>query len=290
MESIPLLQLRELFLYLNETGDLRVNLHDASGLFTEGPLMLEHSLRIHDQPFCDAAKETAEGYRRCTRCKSVVCRQALRGRTSFFGNCPAGLRELVYPVIWEGRVICVLFLGGCVADREQCRNAIAALCAETGADADRLRLLADALPIANEERMLAAARLIEGTILLLLRAEPPRRPATRQTHWVVRQLTEYARENFRGQDTLRELAHLYGMNETYLGKLFERQTGQSFSRYRGRIRLEQAAELLRATDRSVLDISLECGFNSISYFNRAFGERYGCSPGLYRRKRSAAKL
>ena len=48
------------------------------------------------------------------------------------------------------------------------------------------------------------------------------------------------------------------------------------------IRIEKAVELLRETDMSVMDISLACGFTSLTSFNKAFKSLVGLSPTKYR--------
>lgn len=73
------------------------------------------------------------------------------------------------------------------------------------------------------------------------------------------------------------------MNEKYAGRLFHEQVGTSFNRYVTDIRLNNAALLLKTTDKSILTAALESGFNSISYFNRMFKEYYGKTPGEYRK-------
>ena len=49
-------------------------------------------------------------------------------------------------------------------------------------------------------------------------------------------------------------------------------------------RLNLAAELLRITDATVLDIAGRVGFDNLSYFNRLFKRRYGMTPREYRSK------
>ena len=45
---------------------------------------------------------------------------------------------------------------------------------------------------------------------------------------------------------------------------------------------EQACEMLRDTTKSVLEISLDCGFENVSYFIRKFKELKGSTPQKYR--------
>lgn len=49
-------------------------------------------------------------------------------------------------------------------------------------------------------------------------------------------------------------------------------------------RLECAAQMLRTTSLSILEIALECGFEEPSHFSRTFKSRFGRSPTDYREK------
>ncbi len=284
--------LEEVLRFLNRDGRFRINLHDVSGRFADGPLQIPRALSIHEQPFCTAAKATRGGYRRCTSCKATVCKMALRRKTPFFGTCPYGLCELVYPVLDGDRPLCILFVGNCVEDRDKSRAKAQATCAERGGDsAPLLPYFSDPvlLPDADRTRMLDAARLAESYLRLLLPTLPPPADEKPSVHWVVRRMAEYAEENFRGEVTVKELSRLYAMNEVYMGQLFRRQMGVSFHAYLSDCRLRCAADLLRTTDTSVLSAALDSGFGSISYFNRSFAKRFGMTPTAYRRHAKTAQ-
>ena len=49
-------------------------------------------------------------------------------------------------------------------------------------------------------------------------------------------------------------------------------------------RLNMASTLLYTTDLPILAIALECGFNNISYFNRAFKKQFNTTPTEHRLK------
>ena len=77
-------------------------------------------------------------------------------------------------------------------------------------------------------------------------------------------------------------AAMLGISVRQLHLLFE-PTGTTFARYVQGRRLEAARRLLAdAGERTVLDISIDCGFDSLSTFYRAFRAAYGMSPGDYR--------
>ncbi len=73
-----------------------------------------------------------------------------------------------------------------------------------------------------------------------------------------------------------------GYNYTYLSNVFNRIFGCGFSKFVNRFRVENAAEMLRTTDDSMMQISNACGFESIRSFNEQFKLVYAMSPTDYR--------
>ena len=73
------------------------------------------------------------------------------------------------------------------------------------------------------------------------------------------------------------------MSRSALTERFARYLGQGPMAYLADWRLELAAEALRTTSRSVLQIAGEVGYESEAAFNRAFKRRFGKPPAQYRR-------
>ena len=92
----------------------------------------------------------------------------------------------------------------------------------------------------------------------------------------------YIDDNISTAMTLDELAQKAGMSRTYFSSVFKKLNGMTPWEYIGLKRIERAKRLLRTTDKSVLDISLDCGFNNISQFNRQFKHITGRKPLEYR--------
>ena len=74
------------------------------------------------------------------------------------------------------------------------------------------------------------------------------------------------------------------MSRAHLMRLFRQQTGSSPHAFVSRIRLQQAALLLKQRADSVLSIALSVGFSSETHFGKAFKKEYGISPGQYRKQ------
>lgn len=81
---------------------------------------------------------------------------------------------------------------------------------------------------------------------------------------------------------LKDLADVACMSEAAVSRFFKLHTGRTISDYIIDIRLGNAARLLVDTNKSVADISYQCGYNNLSNFNRLFKRKKGCSPKEFR--------
>ena len=79
------------------------------------------------------------------------------------------------------------------------------------------------------------------------------------------------------------VAGAVGLSLRQLERLFAAHLGQSMSEAAMAIRLDAAAHRLRATDISITDIALDCGFASTAHFSRRFRARFGLPPSALRR-------
>lgn len=78
------------------------------------------------------------------------------------------------------------------------------------------------------------------------------------------------------------LAAIAHVSEAHFIRTFRATFGETPHRYLQRRRVERAMFLLRASDRSVTDVCLDVGFNSLGTFSRSFQEIVGESPTTYR--------
>ena len=97
-------------------------------------------------------------------------------------------------------------------------------------------------------------------------------------------ILNYIKESYNEPLSIIELAENCGFSEYHFMKFFKKYIGMTCVEYINTYRLDEAAILLASTDKSVMDIALEVGFNNVSYFNKLFKIKYKLTPKEYRRK------
>jgi transcriptional regulator GlxA family with amidase domain len=80
---------------------------------------------------------------------------------------------------------------------------------------------------------------------------------------------------------LEALGRQVGCSPFHLSRTFSAEMGATIPQYLRRLRLERAAELLRAGRHNVTEAAMAVGYSSLSHFSQAFHEHFGCCPGLY---------
>ena len=76
---------------------------------------------------------------------------------------------------------------------------------------------------------------------------------------------------------------MQNLNPSYFCRIFKRASGSGFIDYLNFVRICKSEKLLAAGTKSILDVSYDVGFSSVSYFNRIFKKYKNCTPTEYRR-------
>ena len=93
---------------------------------------------------------------------------------------------------------------------------------------------------------------------------------------------EYMHLHYQESLTLDRLAEEAGVSPFHFVRLFREAIGVTPHRYLVKVRMKAAASLLADTDLSILDIALECGYQSQSHFSAAFRRHFSCPPSRCR--------
>lgn len=97
-------------------------------------------------------------------------------------------------------------------------------------------------------------------------------------------IIRYIRENLHQPLTVEELSKKAYMSESNFHRVFKQELGVSPVNFINNERLKLAASLLKDPNRRIKEVYMECGFNSLSYFNRLFKRTNSLSPKEYQLK------
>ena len=101
---------------------------------------------------------------------------------------------------------------------------------------------------------------------------------------VVSKVIIYLNDHFREDVSLSTVARNLGYNPNYLSHCIKRLYGMNFCSVLAAIRIEAARKLLISTDKSLTEISYECGFGSDRSFLRQFKSNTSFTPTEFRRR------
>jgi len=96
---------------------------------------------------------------------------------------------------------------------------------------------------------------------------------------ICRYLQRHASEKL----TVSSVAALIHLSDSAFCKFFKRATGKTFSDYVNEVRIGFACQQLSESDKPVAGIAYECGFESLTYFNRVFLRKKGVTPRQFRK-------
>ena len=151
----------------------------------------------------------------------------------------------------------------------------AAACLREVEDANRAKLPGYELQVKGALLRFLALLLAQGRQRLAAETADTQRLKT-LLQWLSAHYTEELR--------VADAAGVCSFSASHFMRWFRQMTGQSFVAFLNEFRLNAAAEALQATDETVLTIASRCGFENLSYFNRAFKAHFGMTPREYRKK------
>lgn len=99
---------------------------------------------------------------------------------------------------------------------------------------------------------------------------------------VVQQVLNFIHESYAEELSLKTLGAQFKIHPVYLGQLFSKDVGDTFTEYINRYRIEKAKELLRTTPSKVHEIARQVGYWETGYFYKQFKKYMGISPTEYK--------
>ncbi len=94
---------------------------------------------------------------------------------------------------------------------------------------------------------------------------------------------KFIETNYQRTISIDEIAKLTHLSNAAFCRYFKKMTRLTFTEFLNQFRIEQAKILLKS-DKNVTEASFECGFESLSYFNRIFRKVVGINPMQFKKQ------
>jgi AraC family transcriptional regulator len=151
-----------------------------------------------------------------------------------------------------------------------------------------ISLLEAAVRQLHDQEHIAQGTLLEATSLLRQQIPPPAAGEFpdgrgRLLAWQVRKVREYIDRHISGPVLVADLCALVQRSEAHFSRSFKRTFGESPHSFVVRRRVELAAQYMLATDASLSDIALGCGFTDQAHLCKHFRQAVGHTPAAWRR-------
>jgi AraC-like DNA-binding protein len=99
----------------------------------------------------------------------------------------------------------------------------------------------------------------------------------------IKKSRDYIQKHIDEKITLDQAASVANMSASHFCRVFKKATDMNFSEYVARHRVEKAKEMLVESNYTMAHIAYDCGFNSVTDFNRTFKKITGITPTDFRR-------
>lgn len=106
---------------------------------------------------------------------------------------------------------------------------------------------------------------------------------------MIKQALDYIRQHYLGALSLKEVAEQIHLNPSYFSTLFKKETGETFTNYVNKLKLQRAQVLLRNTDMKITEICQTVGFEDSTYFSSVFKKYFQVSPSEFRQNKPLNK-
>ena len=95
-------------------------------------------------------------------------------------------------------------------------------------------------------------------------------------------IQEFLNKNYTSAISLEDVAKRFFISKDYASHIFKEHTGSPLITYVIQKRMEKAEELLASTNKPIVEIALEMGYNDPNYFSFTFKKYHDMTPRQYR--------
>ena len=242
--------------------------------------------RGHYCAFCEKTRTLPDGRKCCIKSdRQDAVSLAAQYKEPFFFECHMGMKELVVPLLSEGTLHGILFVGQARIREDNYKPTIQRNARRLSGDPEEMLRLYEQLPSISQNDLLNIGKILSvyfsAKVLnsRLLAPETDTQTADKPLGFLMR---DYIDANFGYNITPKSVAKTFFVNASYASRHFHQTHGITLTDYIHRVRIQRAKLLLRSTNAPVCNIALNVGYIDPNYFSRIFKKLEGMPPQVYR--------
>jgi len=241
----------------------------------------------HRNDFCTLIKSAPDSRSCGYYDRHVRIAEAANRDSPFIDECPAGVVEVVLPLYIHGRFVGAYFCGqfSRYEDPEQGFAHIWDRVEHRGIDREKLRSAYSSFRSCSAAETMTLGRLLHNAVSHVaasLENTITERTIRLKHNPIVQKALLLIFNSSGSPPSETELADQLAITPEYLSRLFRKVMKKGYREYITEMRISKAQELLRYTNLSIMDIALEVGYETHSYFTSKFHSITGITPTKYR--------
>lgn len=126
-------------------------------------------------------------------------------------------------------------------------------------------------------------RLSQSNEFELLHKKPYKNRYSKKEQSRIRDIYALIDERYQGKISVDEVAKFCNLTKPAFCRYFKKATGSTFIEFLNQYRISQSKRML-LTGKNVTETCFECGFESLSYFNRTFKKVTGENPSAFKKR------
>ena len=261
-------------MFLKENYNLNISFHTVAyeNLISGSKLLL---LNSHDNPYCVHIKSNTDALTHCLECQKKVAKKCNNG--SFVGTCYAGVKEYVYPINNNQKIVGFISVSGYKDDNYI--SYINKISNDYYFNKNYLISIYDSLFDNLPKKELIDMLIYPLCDMLELSYHYSN---GNNDDNINNKILNYINLNHRNKITLEELSKKFFISSSTISHNFKKDNGISINDYINKLRVNDAKHLLKTTNLTVTEIGFMIGFNGLNYFINVFTKYEGVSPLKYR--------
>lgn len=98
------------------------------------------------------------------------------------------------------------------------------------------------------------------------------------------EIKRFIEKNWKKNYTIDHIAREFGISKTYIKDIFKYLYGEGLASFSRKYRIEKAKEMIKTTDKTIIEIANIVGYSNPSKFSKAFKNQFGMLPVKYRKE------